>query len=91
MMCCDTCEDWFHGKCVGITEATGSRIDKWACTKCRKEKKTEKETLQTPVAARGRRRRGRRGQLKSHEGVIENEDEEEGNGEKEIREDDANK
>lgn len=23
MICCDTCEDWFHGKCVGISKAQG--------------------------------------------------------------------
>ena len=23
MICCDSCEDWFHGKCVGITKSIG--------------------------------------------------------------------
>ena len=23
MICCDRCEDWFHGSCVGITKAIG--------------------------------------------------------------------
>jgi hypothetical protein len=23
MICCDLCEDWFHGKCVGITKSMG--------------------------------------------------------------------
>ena len=23
MICCDKCEDWFHGSCVGVTRAMG--------------------------------------------------------------------
>lgn len=23
MICCDVCEEWFHGKCVGITKTIG--------------------------------------------------------------------
>jgi hypothetical protein len=23
MICCDLCEDWFHGKCVGVTKSMG--------------------------------------------------------------------
>jgi hypothetical protein len=23
MICCDSCEDWFHGKCVGVTKSMG--------------------------------------------------------------------
>lgn len=23
MICCDECEEWFHGRCVGITKAMG--------------------------------------------------------------------
>lgn len=45
MICCDTCEDWFHGKCVGITKALGEQMEvrgvEWNCPPCRK-KKTEK-------------------------------------------------
>ena len=26
MICCDQCEDWFHGKCVGVTKALGNLI-----------------------------------------------------------------
>lgn len=25
MICCDKCEDWFHGQCVGITKAMGTK------------------------------------------------------------------
>lgn len=26
MICCDMCEDWFHGKCVHVTKAMGMVI-----------------------------------------------------------------
>jgi PHD-finger len=26
MICCDKCEDWFHGQCVGITKAMGMML-----------------------------------------------------------------
>ena len=41
MICCDTCEDWFHGDCVGITQADGREMEKhgeeWMCPKCKSE------------------------------------------------------
>ena len=34
MIGCDgTCEDWFHGRCVNMTEDDGKIIDKWICTR----------------------------------------------------------
>lgn len=27
MICCDRCEDWFHGTCVGVTKAIGECCD----------------------------------------------------------------
>lgn len=45
MICCDTCEDWFHGKCVGITKALGEQMEvrgvEWNCPPCRKKKSEE--------------------------------------------------
>lgn len=44
MICCDSCEDWFHGKCVGITKSLGEQMEargvEWNCPPCKK-KKTE--------------------------------------------------
>lgn len=41
MICCDTCEDWFHGKCVGITKALGEQMEargvEWNCPPCKKK------------------------------------------------------
>ncbi|XP_050428970.1 PHD finger protein 3 [Adelges cooleyi] len=45
MICCDTCEDWFHGKCVGVTKALGEQMEargvEWNCPPCRKKKTEE--------------------------------------------------
>jgi hypothetical protein len=39
MICCDGCEEWFHGKCVGITMEQGKVMEKrgreYVCDKCR--------------------------------------------------------
>ena len=38
MICCDHCEEWFHGMCVGITMAQGRQMEKngqeYVCPKC---------------------------------------------------------
>ena len=49
MICCDKCEDWFHGKCVGITRGMGRELElkglEWICPKCvRIEQGLELET-----------------------------------------------
>lgn len=39
MICCDGCEEWFHGKCVGVTKAMGQQMElegtEWSCPNCR--------------------------------------------------------
>lgn len=38
MIACDgQCEDWYHGKCVGIEERDGDLIDKYICPSCKRE------------------------------------------------------
>ena len=34
MICCDVCEEWFHGKCVGISKKQSKVIKKYSCPKC---------------------------------------------------------
>jgi hypothetical protein len=34
MVCCDVCEDWIHGPCVGLTKATADKSDKYSCLRC---------------------------------------------------------
>lgn len=39
MICCDTCEEWYHGKCVNITKAMGQLMEEegkeWICQFCK--------------------------------------------------------
>lgn len=42
MICCDRCEEWFHGECVGITEARGRLMERngedYICPNCTAKK-----------------------------------------------------
>lgn len=37
-ICCDVCEQWFHGKCVKITPARAELIKKYVCPTCNNKK-----------------------------------------------------
>ncbi|KAH8331094.1 hypothetical protein KR067_011571 [Drosophila pandora] len=41
MICCDMCEDWYHGSCVSVTKAMGTEMENkgidWKCPKCVKQ------------------------------------------------------
>ncbi|XP_055923846.1 uncharacterized protein LOC129954153 [Eupeodes corollae] len=47
MICCDVCEDWFHGTCVSITKAMGLEMEQngveWTCPKCVKKQESKKQ------------------------------------------------
>lgn len=47
MICCDICEDWFHGKCVNITKAMGVEMEargaEWVCPECVKNQSGPKK------------------------------------------------
>ncbi|XP_063375592.1 protein piccolo [Cydia amplana] len=49
MICCDSCEDWFHGKCVNITKAMGQQMEEdgieWRCPNCVKKTKHTPKTI----------------------------------------------
>ena len=34
MIGCDTCEEWYHGPCVGITESQAAKVEKYVCVRC---------------------------------------------------------
>lgn len=33
-ICCDRCQDWFHGRCVGIMQSEADHIDEYICPNC---------------------------------------------------------
>ncbi|VDI43251.1 nucleosome-remodeling factor subunit BPTF [Mytilus galloprovincialis] len=38
---CDRCQDWFHGKCVGISEKEAGSLDVYLCPKCKQQDKED--------------------------------------------------
>ncbi|KAJ8975229.1 hypothetical protein NQ317_014658 [Molorchus minor] len=58
MICCDTCEEWYHGKCVNITKAMGQQMEaegkEWICLFCKDP------SLKRPQAAARRIRKASR-------------------------------
>jgi len=60
MICCDTCEEWFHGKCVNITKAQGQAMElknmTWVCPPCRKNaaEKQKREAAEARITSRRR-------------------------------------
>ncbi|CAB0020641.1 unnamed protein product [Nesidiocoris tenuis] len=55
MICCDGCEDWFHGNCVGVTKALGQQMEaqgvEWSCPKCRAAKREKEKESQLAAKA----------------------------------------
>lgn len=35
-ICCDKCQDWFHGRCVGVLQTEADNIDEYICPNCTK-------------------------------------------------------
>ncbi|KAG5896282.1 hypothetical protein JTB14_033575 [Gonioctena quinquepunctata] len=58
MICCDTCEEWYHGTCVNITKAMGQQMEaegkEWICLFCKDP------MLKRPLAAARRVRKASR-------------------------------
>ncbi|CAO1387556.1 unnamed protein product [Diamesa hyperborea] len=40
MICCDLCEEWYHGDCIHITEKEAKLIKKYFCEKCKEDDPT---------------------------------------------------
>ena len=36
-ICCDRCQDWFHGTCVGILQSEANSIEEYICPNCKKD------------------------------------------------------
>ncbi|XP_073835335.1 CXXC-type zinc finger protein 1-like [Musca autumnalis] len=37
MICCDGCEEWYHGDCINITEKEAKHIKHYYCQRCKEE------------------------------------------------------
>ena len=57
MICCDRCEEWFHGDCVGITEARGRLMERngedYVCPNC-SAKKSHTAKAAVPATENGK-------------------------------------
>lgn len=53
MICCDKCEDWFHGTCVSISKAQGKIMEekntKWLCPNCKTGGAIKKDPNKKPL------------------------------------------
>ncbi|XP_043591529.1 uncharacterized protein LOC122571618 isoform X5 [Bombus pyrosoma] len=60
MICCDVCEDWFHGKCVHVSKAMGQQMEEkgieWVCPNCAKKKDEEIKAKLSTQNASGKQR-----------------------------------
>jgi len=36
-ICCDRCQDWFHGRCVGVLQSEADAIDEYVCPNCQSD------------------------------------------------------
>lgn len=45
MICCEGCQDWFHGSCVGISDAEGLEMERrgldYLCPTCTSKRQSE--------------------------------------------------
>ncbi|XP_020293828.1 death-inducer obliterator 1 [Pseudomyrmex gracilis] len=60
MICCDVCEDWFHGKCVHVSKAMGQQMEEkgieWVCPNCLKKKAEEEKTKSSLQSLTGKQK-----------------------------------
>ena len=53
MLQCDECDVWFHGDCVGVSQAQASRLKSWKCRSCAKRHEVAQARCQLYCVCRG--------------------------------------
>ena len=53
MLQCDGCDVWFHGACVGVTQAQADRAKSWCCWRCAKKRNAASARTQRYCHCRG--------------------------------------
>uniref|UniRef100_A0A3Q0QPE3 Death inducer-obliterator 1 n=1 Tax=Amphilophus citrinellus TaxID=61819 RepID=A0A3Q0QPE3_AMPCI len=52
MICCDICQEWFHGECVGVSETQGRQMEKkgqeYICPPCTLKKQSQLQAESHP-------------------------------------------
>lgn len=38
---CDRCQDWFHGRCVGVSQVEANHMDVYICPNCEKKEEVD--------------------------------------------------
>jgi hypothetical protein len=56
MIACDICDTWYHGDCVGITEAESAQIDRFYCENCAHEFGVRTDSKRPSPSSRRRKR-----------------------------------
>jgi len=54
MIGCERCDQWFHGECIGVSQAESDQLDQWLCKECEPlgpvpQSDLEPSTLQPPT------------------------------------------
>ncbi|KAG8180856.1 hypothetical protein JTE90_023008 [Oedothorax gibbosus] len=52
MICCDFCEEWFHGECIGVNAHDAEAIEKYFCERCRTSNSNLQITFKRKMATK---------------------------------------
>ncbi|XP_016974122.2 nucleolar protein dao-5 [Drosophila rhopaloa] len=47
MICCDNCNEWYHGTCIGLSAEVGQSYDSFYCLRCRRRNRRLKSTYKS--------------------------------------------
>lgn len=43
MIACDSCEEWFHGDCVGVSKYAAKKVGSYTCPRCKEKQDKERK------------------------------------------------